>query len=77
VLVAHAYNPSYSGGKDQEACGLKPDWQIVCETLSQKYSTQKTGLPSKHEALSSNPYTDLPPKKKKPLKTPLKTFTIW
>jgi hypothetical protein len=24
VLVAHAYNPSYSGGRDQEDCGLKP-----------------------------------------------------
>jgi hypothetical protein len=22
--VAHAYNPSYSGGRDQEDCGLKP-----------------------------------------------------
>jgi hypothetical protein len=24
VLVAHAYNPSYSGGRDQEDHGLKP-----------------------------------------------------
>jgi hypothetical protein len=24
--VAHACNPSYSGGRDQEDCGLKPDW---------------------------------------------------
>jgi hypothetical protein len=24
VLVAHAYNPSYSGGKDQEDCGSIP-----------------------------------------------------
>jgi hypothetical protein len=24
ALVAHAYNPSYSGGRDQEACGSKP-----------------------------------------------------
>jgi hypothetical protein len=24
VLVAHGYNPSYSGGKDQEARSLKP-----------------------------------------------------
>jgi hypothetical protein len=23
-LVAHACNPSYSGGRDQEDCGLKP-----------------------------------------------------
>jgi hypothetical protein len=24
--VAHACNPSYSGGRDQEDCGLKPAW---------------------------------------------------
>jgi hypothetical protein len=24
ALVAHAYNPSYSGGRDQEDCGSKP-----------------------------------------------------
>jgi hypothetical protein len=23
--VAHTCNPSYSGGRDQEDCGLKPD----------------------------------------------------
>jgi hypothetical protein len=26
VLVAHAWNPSYSGGRDQEDCGSKPAW---------------------------------------------------
>jgi hypothetical protein len=25
-LVTHAYNPSYSGGQDQEDCGSKPAW---------------------------------------------------
>jgi hypothetical protein len=25
VLVAHTYNPSYSGGRDQEDSGSKPD----------------------------------------------------
>jgi hypothetical protein len=25
-LVAHAYNPSYSGGRDQEDQGSKPAW---------------------------------------------------
>jgi hypothetical protein len=25
VLVAHARNPNYSEGRDQEDCGLKPD----------------------------------------------------
>jgi hypothetical protein len=24
--VVHAYNPSYSGDRDQEDCGLKPAW---------------------------------------------------
>jgi hypothetical protein len=24
VLMAHVYNPSYSEGRDQEDCGLKP-----------------------------------------------------
>jgi hypothetical protein len=24
ALVAHAYNPSYPGGRDQEDCGSKP-----------------------------------------------------
>jgi hypothetical protein len=24
--VAHACNPSYSGGRDQEDCSLKPAW---------------------------------------------------
>jgi hypothetical protein len=26
VLVIHACNPSYLGGRDQEARGSKPDW---------------------------------------------------
>jgi hypothetical protein len=26
MLVAHACNPSYSGGRDQEDHGLKPAW---------------------------------------------------
>jgi hypothetical protein len=26
LLVAHACNPSYSGGRDQEDCSLKPAW---------------------------------------------------
>jgi hypothetical protein len=26
ALVAHACDPSYSGGRDQEDCGLKPAW---------------------------------------------------
>jgi hypothetical protein len=45
--------------------------QTVCETLSQKNPTQNRtgrvaqGLPSKHEALNSNPNTTKSKKKKK------------
>jgi hypothetical protein len=35
VLGTHAYNPSYSGDRDQEDRSSKPG-QIVRETLSQK-----------------------------------------
>jgi hypothetical protein len=42
VLVAHACNPSYSGGKDQEDCGSKPAWAnsswdpILKKTITEK-----------------------------------------
>jgi hypothetical protein len=36
ALVAHACNPSYSGGRNQKDHSSKPAWEIVCETLSQK-----------------------------------------
>jgi hypothetical protein len=41
VLVAHACNPSYSGGRDQEDPGSKPAWAIVGKTLSRKIPSQK------------------------------------
>jgi hypothetical protein len=39
VLVAHACNPSYSGGRDQEDQGLKPaqansSWAVLITGLS-------------------------------------------
>jgi hypothetical protein len=34
ALVAHAYNPSYSGSRDKE--DQSHPGQIICETLSQK-----------------------------------------
>jgi hypothetical protein len=40
--VAHACNPRYLGGKDQEDCSSKPARQIVCETLSQKTHHKKS-----------------------------------
>jgi hypothetical protein len=36
--VAHACNPSYSGGKDQEDCSLRMAW-AKSESLSIKYPT--------------------------------------
>jgi hypothetical protein len=38
LLVAHTHNPSYSGGRDQEAHGLKP---APANTLSRKNPSQK------------------------------------
>jgi hypothetical protein len=42
--VAHAYNLSYSDGRDQEDWRLKPARQIVHEILSQKNKNHKKGL---------------------------------
>jgi hypothetical protein len=39
--VAHACNPSHSGGRDQEDHSLKLAGEIVHETLSQKTPSQK------------------------------------
>jgi hypothetical protein len=55
--VAHAYNPNYSGGRDQEDHDLKPK-QTFWETLSQKYPSQKWLVEwLKVKALSSSPST--------------------
>jgi hypothetical protein len=62
-LVAHACNPSFSGGRDQEDRGLKPAWANSLVVPISKIPTQKRAsrvvqvvdfLPSKCEALSSN-----------------------
>jgi hypothetical protein len=40
ILVAHTYNPSYSGGKDQD-CGLKPTWKkSLRDPISKKLNTK-------------------------------------
>jgi hypothetical protein len=63
--VAHAYNRSYSRGRDQEDCNIRPG-RAKSETLAQKYPTQKRAgkvaqvaehLPIKCEAPNSNPST--------------------
>jgi hypothetical protein len=42
ALVAHAYNPSYSGGRDQENCGLKPARaNSLQDPISKKLFTKK------------------------------------
>jgi hypothetical protein len=56
ALVAHAYNPSYSGGRDQEDLGSKP---ISCKLFTRPYLEKK---PSQKRAggvasLSSNTST--------------------
>jgi hypothetical protein len=56
--MAHTYNPSYSGGRDQEDLGSKLPRQIVCETLCWKKPITKKGWCSGSRCrLSSNPST--------------------
>jgi hypothetical protein len=41
ALVAHAYNPSYSGGRDQEDHGSKPPWaNILLDPISKIPNTK-------------------------------------
>jgi hypothetical protein len=71
AVVVHGCNPSYSGGRDQEDHSSKPA-QIVQESLSWKYPTQKRVgrvtqmielLPNKCEALSSRVKMPVPKKR--------------
>jgi hypothetical protein len=57
--VAHAYNPSYSGGRDQEDLGLKPTWANSSRDPTSKKSFTKIGLVEclKVKALNSSPST--------------------
>jgi hypothetical protein len=70
-IVVRACNPSYSGGRDQEAQSWRPAWaNSLRDPILKNPSQNRTGgvaqvvkcLPSKCEALSSNPNTE---KKKK------------
>jgi hypothetical protein len=64
--VAHACNPSYSGGRDKKDCGSKPAWQIVLVTLSQKNPSQKrTGGVAQCVGFEFNPQNHKKEKKKK------------
>jgi hypothetical protein len=44
TLVAHACNPNYSGGKDQEDCNLKPAWVNSSQDPISKNPNTKQGL---------------------------------
>jgi hypothetical protein len=44
VPVAHAYNPSYSSGRDQEDQGLKPAWANSLQDPIFKKTHHKKGL---------------------------------
>jgi hypothetical protein len=63
VLVAHACNPSYSGGRDQEDHSSKPSWANNLRPYLEKSFTKKGLLKwLKVKALISSPSTE---KKKK------------
>jgi hypothetical protein len=64
--VVHTHNPSYSGGKDQEAPGSKPAQANSSQNPISKKPFTKIGLMEwfKIKALNSNPSTE----KKKRLK---------
>jgi hypothetical protein len=68
--VAHACNPSYSGGRNQEDRGSKPSWAnslqdciLKIEKKGKKKKDWWSG--SRCRALSSNPSTGKKKKKKK------------
>jgi hypothetical protein len=56
VPVAHACNPSYPGGRDQEDCHLKPAWENRSKRPYLEKPFTKTGLVElfKIKALSSS-----------------------
>jgi hypothetical protein len=65
--VAHAYYPSYSGGRDQEDNGSKPVWASSSMGPYLEKPFTKVGLVEwlKVKALSSSPSTAKKKKKKK------------
>jgi hypothetical protein len=64
--VAHACDPSYSGGSDQKDRGLKPaQANSSQDPISKKFFTKKMVQWLKVEALSSNPSTTKKKKKTK------------
>jgi hypothetical protein len=75
--VAHAYNPSYSGGRDQEDCSSKP---ARADSSARPYLEKpftKIGLVEwlKVKVLSSSPSTVK--KKKKKIQVRLEAWLKW
>jgi hypothetical protein len=66
--VAHAYNPSYSAGRDQEDYGSKPAWANSSVRLYLEKPFTKIGLMEwlKVKAPGSSPSTTHTQKKKNP-----------
>jgi hypothetical protein len=67
--VAHACNPSYWNGRDQENLGSRPAqadslWDPISK-MPDRVTQVVESLPSKHEALSSNPTTAKKKKERK------------
>jgi hypothetical protein len=61
--VAHVYNPSYSGGGDQEDCSLKPaQANSSREPILKKTSQKRAGGVAQSEG---SEFTPVPQKKKK------------
>jgi hypothetical protein len=72
--VAHAYNPSYSGGRAWGIAVQSQPRQIVCETLSQKHPSQKrAGRVAQDESPEFKP--QYCKKKKKKLNREFNIFT--
>jgi hypothetical protein len=56
-LVAYSYNPSYSGGRDQEDHELKPAWENNSRDLiSKKPNTKKAWRSSSSRRASPSKY---------------------
>jgi hypothetical protein len=55
VLVAHAYNPSYSGGREREDCSSKPAWANSSRDPILKKPITKIGLVAQGEGPEFKP----------------------
>jgi hypothetical protein len=64
VQVAHACNPSYSGGRDQEDYSLKPAWaNSLRDPISKISTTKRTGRVAQGEDPEFKPQYSLKKKK--------------